>query len=197
MVDLARMVVEGAVPGSEDQRVQALQLFGIGLYLSGRPDGAERAFVDLLKLRPKATLDPSITRPEVVAFFHDVRRRNRPRKFKALAFVPPMGQFQNETPRRAWLILGLEVLTLGAATTTALLWYDKTGEGDTCIPDPYESKPCKRLKLANLISLGAFAATYGFGVVDALMNFNYGDAEEGAHLSLLLAPRAAALRLTF
>jgi hypothetical protein len=199
MVDLARMVVEGAVPGSEDQRVQALQLFGIGLYLSGRPDGAERAFADLLRLRPKATLDPSVTRPEVVAFFHDVRRRNRPQKHRALAFLPPLGQLQNDTPRRGWLFLGLEALTLGAGITTYVMLENKLtpkSEGRTCKPDG-ERAPCERLQTAAIASFGAFAAVYAIGVIDALVNFNDGDPEDGPRLSLLVLPRAAALRVTF
>jgi hypothetical protein len=199
MVDLARMVVEGAIPGSENQRVQALQLFGIGLYLSGRPDGAERAFAELLRLRPKATLDASVTRPEVVAFFHDVRRRNRPRKTRALAFLPPLGQFQNETPKRGWLLLGLEAVTLGTGITTYVMLENRLtppSEGRTCKPDG-ETGPCERLQTAALISFGAFAATYAVGVIDALMNFDDGEPEDGPSLSLLILPRAAALRVTF
>jgi hypothetical protein len=200
MVDLARMVVEGAVPGSEDQRVQALQLFGIGLYLSGRPDGAERAFADLLHLRPRATLDPSVTRPEVVAFFHDVRRRNRPQKTRALAFLPPLGQFQNDTPKRGWLFLGLEALTLGAGITTYVMFENKlrpASEGSTCRAENDDTRPCERLRTAALVSFGAFAASYAIGVADALINFDDGDPEDGPRLSLLLLPRAAALRVTF
>ena len=124
MIALSRLVAEGALPGDDDQRAEALRLLGIGLYLNGRPGGAERAFIDLIHLRPQHNLDPSITRPEVVAFFRDVRRRNEPKKHLALAFLPPLGQFQNDTPLRGWIFGGLEVATFGAALTTRLVLED-------------------------------------------------------------------------
>ena len=57
----------------------------------------------------------------MVAFFRDVRRRNQPKKHLVLAFLPPLGQFQNDTPLRGWIIGGLEVATFGAALTTRLV----------------------------------------------------------------------------
>ena len=39
MVELSRQVAEGAVPGSEDQRAEALRLFGIGLFLAAAATG--------------------------------------------------------------------------------------------------------------------------------------------------------------
>jgi hypothetical protein len=197
MVELSRQVAEGAVPGSEDQRAEALRLFGIGLYLDGRRDGAERAFIDLLKLRPNATLDPRITRPEVVAFFREVRRRNRPKKHKALVFLPPLGQFQNDTPGRGWLIAGLQVATAGTALASFFMYRDRVNNQGLCTGTPdFEAKPCERLKAINLISGVAFLAVYAAGVVDGLMGFEEGDPEE-PRLSLAVFPTGAALRLRF
>jgi hypothetical protein len=197
MIELSRQVAEGAVPGTEDQRAEALRLFGIGLFLDGRRDGAERAFIDLLKLRPGATLDPRVTRPEVVAFFRDVRRRSRPTKHKALAFLPPLGQFQNDTPVRGWVIAGLEVATAGASLATFLMYHSRVNEMDLCTGTPnFDTKPCDRLKVMNLISIGAFIAVYAAGVVDGLVGFDDGDPEESG-LSLAVFPTGAALRLTF
>jgi hypothetical protein len=197
MVELSRRVAEGAVPGTEDQRAEALRLFGIGLYLDGRLDGAERAFIDLLKLRPHATLDPRVTRPEVIAFFRDVRRRNRPKKYKALAFVPPLGQFQNGTPGRGWLLAGLELATAGTSLTTFLMYRSRKNEMDLCTGTPdFDTKPCERLKTINIITGAAFLAVYAAGVVDGLMGFEDGDAEE-PRLSLAVFPTGAALRLRF
>lgn len=197
MVELSRRVAEGAVPGTEDQRAEALRLFGIGLYLDGRLDGAERAFIDLLKLRPHATLDPRVTRPEVIAFFRDVRRRNRPKKYKALAFVPPLGQFQNGTPGRGWLFAGLELATAGTSLTTFLMYRSRVNEQDLCTGTPdFDPKPCERLKTINIITGAAFLAVYAAGVVDGLMGYDDGDPEE-PRLSMAVFPTGAALRLRF
>jgi hypothetical protein len=199
MVDLSRLVAEGALPGDDGQRAHALRLLGIGLYLSGRPDGAERAFIELLRLQPRARLDPRVTRPEVVAFFQDVRRRHGPKKYWALALVPPLGQFQNETRRRGWAIGSLEALTLGSTIATRLVlrsWV-KSSDG-TCRNEPYNPTPCENVRLAHWTSAGLFAATWIYGVVDALVNL---DLEEGGggeyQVSLMVLPNAAGLRVTF
>jgi hypothetical protein len=199
MVDVSRLVAEGALPADDQQRTQALRLLGIGLYLSGRPDGADRAFTELLRLHPRAQLDPRVTRPEVVAFFQEVRRRNRPRKYWALSFLPPFGQFQNETPRRGWILAGVEALTLGTVITTALLRQSWLNDSDgTCQPDPSRPARCQNLKTVNLVSAGAFAATWAVGVVDALMNYQDGDDPTAEpQVSFLLLPSAAALRVRF
>jgi hypothetical protein len=152
MITLARMVAEGAVPGDDDQRAEALRLLGIGLYVQGRQDGAARAFLDLIRLRPATNLDPSSTRPEVVAFFRDVRRRNQPKRYMALAFLPPLGQFQNDTPVRGWLFGALEATTFGAALTTRLVLADWVDANKAC-KGGSDPSPCNRMKLYNAISV--------------------------------------------
>ena len=197
MIDLARLVGEGALPGSDDQRANALRLLGIGLFLDGRPDGAERAFLELLRLRPKAGLDPA-TRPDVITFFKDVRRRSQPPKYRALAFVPPLGQFQNATPRRGWVIGGLEALTLTTAITSRVL-LGRWRQGDeTC--GRANPSDCDRMRLVNQVAVGALVATFVYGVVDALVNFEGNDSdalEEKASTSFTLLPTGAGLRLSF
>lgn len=198
MVDLSRLVAEGALPGDDDQRAQALRMLGIGLYLSGRADGAERAFVDLLKLHPSDELDARMTRPEVVAFFREVKRRNRPKRYWALSFLPPLGQFQNETPRRGWVIGGIEAATLVTTLSTRLVLASWVRDDDTCRNDPYNPAPCRNLRIIHLASAGALAATWIYGVVDALVNLDHGDANLGEpRLSFVVAPNAAGFRLRF
>jgi hypothetical protein len=199
MIDLARLVAEGALPGNEDQRATALRLLGIGLYLDGRMAGAEKAFVDLLALRPRSSLDPSVTRPEVVGFFRDVRRRHQPKKYLLLDFLPPAGQFQNHTPVRGWIIGGLEVATLGAAVTSRLLlssWRDGHG---VCIKD---DATCDRMKMLNIVGVAGLSATWAVGVIDALLNHGTGDADglqaaRERDIALSILPTGAALRVSF
>ena len=205
MIDLSRLVAEGALMGNDGQRAKALSLLGIGLYLDGRPDGAERAFSELLRLRPRWSLDARRTRPEVVAFFRDVRRRSLPEKRLIFAFLPPLGQFQNHTPVRGWIIGGVEALTLATAVTSSVVLNNwRSSEGDLCRGGDDKSS-CDRLRVVNWISVGALAATWAVGVVDALLN--HGSADETLDhanndaqqttTSLTLLPSGAALRVSF
>ncbi|HEY0714666.1 MAG TPA: hypothetical protein VGF45_18430 [Polyangia bacterium] len=201
MIDLSRQVAEGALPGNDDQRASALSLLGIGLYLDGRSDGAERAFTELVRLRPRWSLDPRTTRPEVVAFFRDVRRRTSPPPSVALAFLPPIGQFQNDTPKRGWLIGGLELVTLASAIGTRLVLSDWRGPNGECRGGG-DTKPCNNLRLANWISVGAFATTWAIGVVDALANHPSSDeqiatAPKPPKVAFTLMPSGAALQVSF
>ena len=205
MIDLARLVAEGALPGNEDQRATALRLLGIGLYLDGRFEGAEKAFVDLIKLRPRTNLDPSVTRPEVVGFFRDVQRRHGPRKHLVLAFLPPLGQFQNDTPVRGWIIGGLEVATLGTAVTTSALLYSWHRDHDLCRGGD-DTTSCDRMKLVNHVAVAGLAATWAIGVVDALLNHGSSEPEalharakprKDPEFALTILPAGAALRVSF
>jgi hypothetical protein len=204
MIDLARLVAEGALPGNEDQRATALRLLGIGLYLDKRLEGAEKAFVDLIKLRPRTNLDPSVTRPEVVGFFRDVRRRHEPPKHLVLAFLPPFGQFQNDTPVRGWIIGGLEVATLAVAVSSTALLHSWRDEFNQCraTDDPSNTGPCNRMKVVNKIAVAGLAATWAFGVVDALLNFKTQEpdgprAANRRDVALSILPNGAALRVSF
>jgi hypothetical protein len=202
MIDLGRLVAEGALAGNDDQRARALRLLGIGLYLDGRADGAERAFVELQALRPTLELDPTVTRPEVVAFYREVRRRNRPRKSLWLAFLPPFGQFQNQTPVRGWIIGGLEVATLGAAVTSTVLLNQWRSPSSGLCRGGSDASSCENMKLFNHISVLALGATWAVGVVDALLNHNTDPesrlaAARRQNFALTILPTGAALNLRF
>jgi hypothetical protein len=195
MVDLSRLVAEGLLRGDDDQRASALRLLGIGLYLSGRHDGAQGAFIDLLKLRPNARLDPTITRPEVVAFFEEVRRANRPKKHLALALLPPFGQFQNGDDTKGWVLLGLEIATLAAAASTRFWLYRNVNSTNGCAPRP--SATCERVRTWNFVTTGALTAVWAIGVTDALLHFHRTDAEPDSRVSFAVSPGSAALRVSF
>jgi hypothetical protein len=195
VVDAARPVVDGAVLATEAERLQALRLLGIGLYLTGRPTGAEAAFLELLQARPKAHLDPTTTRPEVVAFFEEVRRRHQPdiqaaarartRKSLIWNFLPPVGQFKNGDYGRGALFLSLEVASAATAITSVALLESWRLPGDLS-KHPDIAKP---LKTVNLVSVGVLAASYAAGVIDAFVRSDREPDDE--RVSLFLFPGGA------
>lgn len=187
VVDSARLVAEGRLHPTPAQRAQALRYLGIGLFLTGRQEGAETAFFDLLRLRPHTRLEATTTRPDVVAFFENVRRRhaaeineaasNRPGKNLALAFLPPLGQFQSGHKARGITFAALEVLSLGAAIATDLqlrAW--DTYPGHTFMPLPGQpgdshADAARTLKTLNNVSVAVFAATLVIGIVDGVASY--------------------------
>ena len=100
VVESARPVAEGLLPATREEQIQAFRLLGIGLFLTNRPLGAETAFTELLRKEPRARLDPTTTRPELVAFFESLRHqqlaKQRSTRKMFWNFIPPVGQFQND-----------------------------------------------------------------------------------------------------
>jgi hypothetical protein len=180
VVDSARLVAEGRLHPTPAQRAQALRYLGIGLFLTGRQEGAETAFFDLLRLRPRARLDPTNARPDVVAFFEDVRRRhaaeineaasNRPGKSFTLAFLPPLGQFQAGHKARGITFAALEVLTLGTAIATDLQLrsWDSEAPGHTF---GSHQSAAQTLKSINNVSVALFATTIAIGIIDGVASY--------------------------
>jgi hypothetical protein len=198
VVDTARPVVDGAIPATTAERLQALRLLGIGLYLTGRPTGAEAAFLELLRNRPKARLDATTTRPEVVAFFEDVRRRHsadikdaaqaRSRKSLVWNFLPPVGQFKNGDTGRGVLFLTLEAASAATAiTTVALLEKWRLPNNQSKHPDT-----AKTLRTVNWVAVGVLAASYTAGVVDSLLRSDREPDDEHT-VSFFLFPGGAGL----
>lgn len=206
VIDGARPVVEGALPATEAERVQALRLYGIGLYLVGRRPGAETAFAELLRLRPRTRLDAATTRPEVVAFFEEVRRRHaleiqdaaraRSRRSFAWNLLPPLGQFKNGDTGRGIAILAVELASLGTAIGTHALLGSKCHADKTCgdPPGSWDSE-ARTVRTVNYVSVGVLAATWAVGVVDAVLRSDREPEERTA--ALVLFPGGAGLHLRF
>jgi hypothetical protein len=197
MIELSRLVAEGALPADDGQRADALRLLGIGLYLSAREDGARRAFIDLLQIRPKARLNPAITRPEVVAFFEEVRRQHGPKKRFALNFLPPLGQLQNEDPGRAALFFALELAGLAGAVTTKVL--KESWEGpDLTYSNHGGAATGEKIRFWNFVSVGILAASWAAGVADAILRYGEdADQNREPRLSFLPLPNGAAFGVSF
>jgi hypothetical protein len=200
VVEAARPVVDGALPATPDQRLQALRLLGIGLTLTARPSGAEAAFVELLRNNRRARLDPTTTRPEVVAFFEDVRRRHaaeiqdaarvRSRRSAIWNFLPPLGQLKNGDTGRAIVVLGLEVASFASALTTVLVLDGWRADHDRF---PGHEDSARTLRTINQVSVGVLAATWVVGVADGFLRADHdADSPEPA-VSLHLLPLGAAL----
>lgn len=197
VVDATRAIVDGAVIATSAERAQALRLLGVGLYLTSRPGGAETAFVELLKLRPKSKLDTTATRPEVVVFFEDVKRRHfaeiahiqRAQRSRSMVwnFLPPVGQFQNSDKGRAWVILGLEVASLGTLVATRIML--ESGE----LSGKQQENPsrARTLKTLNNISAGVLGATWLLGAIDAIIRSDRDPDDTESNLSLVITPLGA------
>jgi hypothetical protein len=204
VVDAARPIVDGALAATPAERLQALRLLGVGLYLTGRPTGAEAAFLDLLRSNSRARLDPTTTRPEAVAFFEDVRRRHaaeiqdaarvRSRRSIVWNFLPPIGQFKNGDNARGFVILGLEAASFAAALTTRLVLASWHQPNDTF---PGHESSATTLRTVNQVAVGALAATWVVGVADAFLRADHEPDSPEPTLSLHLLPLGAALTARF
>jgi hypothetical protein len=178
MVAAARLVSEGLVhPANPAERVQALRLVGIGLYLLDRREGAEATFFELLRLRPDSHLDPRTTRPDVVSFFEWLRGRHenelralRPTRSGPeagwLILLPPVGQFANGERAMGLAIGTLELASLGTAVTTWALFRNWQKPGATF---PGHEDDAHTLKTVNTVAWATFIATYLFGVAEAAL----------------------------
>jgi hypothetical protein len=181
VVESARLVAEGRLRPTPPQRAQALRFLGIGLFLTGRPEGAETAFFDLLRLKPGAKLDATNTRPDVVAFFESVRARhadeirragrNVPGKSFAVAFLPPAAQFQNGNRGRGWTIAALELVSLGIAIGTYAQLKSWVKESDQTFPG--HTDDAKTLKIVNNVSIGVLVSTIAVGIIDGVANYDH------------------------
>jgi hypothetical protein len=182
VVDSARIVAEGRSRPTPIQRVQALRFLGIGLFLTGRTEGAEAAFFELLRQKPSAKLDPTHTRPDVVAFFENVRARHaseiqqaRPSKYFLLAFLPPAGQFQNGDRARGVTLAAIEAVSLGVAIGTYVQLKSWQNQSDLTFPG--HTDDARTLKILNNLSVAIFAATFAVGIIDGIANFHHADEE--------------------
>ncbi|MEP6654924.1 MAG: hypothetical protein ABJA82_16290 [Myxococcales bacterium] len=210
MVASARQVSDGSLHPTSTQRASALRYLGIGLFLTGRTEGAETAFFELLRLRPETLLDPQTTRPDVVAFFEQVRlryaepirdaARANNRKVFAWNLLSPAGQLQNGRIGTAIIIGGIELVAAATATTTFVLlksWqgpkYTYPGHEDS---DPF---PARAVRDVNWISIGVLGATFLYGIIDGIAHYSDppDDAPPAAPTVARFSVNASGLSLTF
>jgi hypothetical protein len=185
MVESARQVADGRLHPSPAERANALRYLGIGLFLTGRAEGAETAFFELLRLRPDSRLDPHTTRPDAVAFFEQVRlryaepirdaARANNRKVFAWNFLPPAGQLQNGNTTTAITIGSIELVSLGTAIATFALLKHWEGPHNTF---PGRADQASLMQKVNWTSVGVLSIAFLVGVVDGIVH--YGDPQDDA-----------------
>jgi hypothetical protein len=195
VVEAARPVTEGLLPATATQEARAFRLLGIGLYLTNRQAGAETAFTELLRREPFARLDPTTTRPEVVAFLESLRRQQVTDERRFIwNLIPPVGQFQNGDRTKGWIILGVGVTGFAALVTSKFLPMRWRTDHDQY---PGHEDAARALKIANYVSAGVLGATYLYGVVDGLVGYSRPLDEAKLRVSLRLFPDGAGVGLTF
>lgn len=177
VVELLRAPIEGGEPRDAVERAQALRLYGIACVLTARPQAAEDAFLRWLRLEPRAWLDSTLVRPEVVEFFNGVRVRHRQELLReverrrprtaVLNLTPPAGQFQNKQHAKFGVLLGTEVL-LGALSLTSYLVLKSEQRDDKTFPD---NDLAQRLVAVNWISTVALIAVVVYGIVDGFLYY--------------------------
>lgn len=181
-VEILRPLVEARALADRADQKEALRTYGIALYLTGARAGAGRAFRDLLRLDATVRLRVSFVRPEVVAFFEEVRERHRremdqvarrrgPRGSAVVNLLPPWGQFQNGHRTKGYVLLTGEATMAAASIVTAGLlyrWRSSTGEFGE------HEGAYRPLTVVNAVSFGALAALVVYGVVDGLYYYYRG-----------------------
>ena len=178
VVTTLRASIDANAIGDPVDRAQALRLYGIACVLTGRSLAAEAAFLHWLSLDARARLDPGLVRPDVVAFFEQVRARHRDALLRevekrrprtaALNLLPPAGQFQNGQRTKFALLLTAEVALLATNIATGAALYGTQGD-DLTFPDPGRAEVLRGI---NWVSFAALLGVVLYGVVDGFVVFS-------------------------
>lgn len=183
-VNLLRPLIERGLEMKKDDKTEALRLYSISLYLTGRKQGANLVFREMITLDPTMRLDPRLVPPQVVAAFDRVRREKLQEKVEALEpmkqryailnFLPPAGQFQNRQFVKAYSLLGAEVLLLALNLgSLAVLRAPKYRQGGDFVVQDIDGnivednrKLAKAMRAVNYASFGVLLGTLVYGIID-------------------------------
>lgn len=202
VVRLLRPLVERGLVKSKADRVEALRLYGICLFLTQRKSAAMRVFRSLILLAPRTRLDPRLVQPEVIAAFDSIRRphleklrletlkvrrraqRSLSRRWAVLNVLPPVGQFQNGHWRKGLIVLTLELSMLAANLASYYMlrskglrqpdgtFVEKDADGNV-VND--RRSLAKALMGINYASLGLLIGTLIYGMADGFV-YHYREA---------------------
>jgi hypothetical protein len=196
VVRLLRPLVERGLVKSKADRVEALRLYGICLFLTQRKSAALRVFRSLILLAPRTRLDSRLVQPEVITAFGRIRRphleklrretlkvrsralRSLAKRYAVLNVLPPVGQFQNGHWRKGVIVLTLEVAMLAANLASYFLlrskglrqpdgtFVEKDADGNVV----NDRRPlAKALMGINYASLGLLIGTLIYGMADGFV----------------------------
>ncbi len=183
-VNLLRPIVERGIEMEGADKVEALRLYSISLYLTGRKKGARLVFRELIALDSTMRLDPRLVPPQVVNAFDRVRREMLQEKVESLEpmkkryavlnFLPPAGQFQNREFAKAYSLLGAEILLLGLNLgSLAVLRTPKYRQGGDFVVQDIDGniiednrKLAKAMRAVNYASFGALLGILVYGMID-------------------------------
>lgn len=179
---------------------EAYVLLGAAAFQLGNRARAIDEFEKALQIDAERTITTNTHRPEVVQLYEDTKEKfterlareaerraaaERERRIKeyldtigvyetssfAVNFVPfGIGQFQNKQPRKAYLFMAAQVLTVGPSIATFVYLAGKYGLSSNQVP--LQDGP--RVRLLQQLEIGtgiAFFGLYAWGVVDAMINY--------------------------
>ena len=179
---------------------EAYVLLGAAAYLLGNRPRAIDEFQKALRIDADRTITTNTHKADVVQLFEDTkdkfkerlaieadRRRAAEEKQRiqdyldtigvyetnsfGVNFIPfGVGQFQNKQPRKGYLFLGGQVITGGTSLVTFIYLAGKYGLSSSQVPllDGPRVRQLQQLEIGTGI---AFFALYGWGVVDAMINY--------------------------
>ncbi len=179
---------------------EAYVILGASAYQLGNRVRAIDEFEKALRIDAERTITTNTHRAEVVQLYEDTKDKFKERlaieaerKRQAdqrqriedylktigvyetnsfgVNFIPfGVGQFQNKQPRKGYLFLGGQVLTGGASLVTFVYLAGKYGLSSNQVPllDGPRVRQLQQLEIGTGI---AFIALYGWGVVDAMINY--------------------------
>jgi hypothetical protein len=184
VVSLLRPIIERGLINEKADLTEALRMYGISLFLTGRKPGALLVFGRVVDMDPTLRLDPRLVPPEVVTAFDKIRKQHLAKKvrrvrhtrsrYAVLNFIPPAGQFQNGQHLKAWLILAAEVSLLAVNLASyGVLRSKKYRHGGSYVVQNIHGeivedhrKLAKSMLGVNYASFGLLLATVVYGIVD-------------------------------
>ncbi len=184
VVRLLRVPVEEGAFRVQADQVEALRIYGIGLYLTNRRAAAALIFKRLVRLDPSLHLDPRLVPPEVVRAFKRIRAEVITRRLASVRkesrplwlwnLIPPGGQIQNHQYVKAWLLGGGELIFLGLNLASYFVLtsdrYRKDGsyvvqDAEGNIIEDHRTL-ARSMQVVNYVSFGLLLGTLIYGVVD-------------------------------